>query len=113
MDFKQLIKSASLFCFFIFSNYISFSQKNYNYWNTNTQLINWRFINQISNIKYSDFDNDGDPDVLYSTINDKISIAWIDDDDDMKYSDKEGDTDNDCLLIDRNSDNIFAGPFDF
>lgn len=113
MDFKQLIKSASLFFFFISFNYNSFSQKKYNYWNTNTQLINWRFVNQISNIKYSDLDNDGDPDVLYSTINDKISIAWIDDDDDMKYGDKEGDTDNDCLLIDRNNDNIFAGPFDF
>jgi hypothetical protein len=31
----------------------------------------------------------------------------------MKWEDKEGDTDNDCLLIDKNKDGVFAGPFDF
>ena len=62
--------------------------------------------------KTEDLDNDGDPDLIYSTIFDSISIIWIDDDDDMKPTDREGDLDNDCLLIDRNNDGIYAGPGD-
>lgn len=59
-----------------------------------------------------DLDNDGDPDLLYSTLFDSIPAIWIDDDDDMNASDWEGDLDNDCLIIDRNRDGIFAGPGD-
>lgn len=59
-----------------------------------------------------DLDNDGDPDLIYSTIFDSIPIIWVDDDDDMKSSDREGDLDSDCLLIDRNNDGIYAGPGD-
>ncbi len=61
---------------------------------------------------FQDLDNDGDPDLLFSTVFDSIPIIWIDDDDDMKTSDWEGDLDNDCLIIDRNNDGIFAGPGD-
>ncbi len=90
----------------------AFTQTNA-YWNKNTQLLPWRLQPIFSKISYTDLDKDGDPDVLRAFINDSISIAWIDDDDDMKQGDAEGDTDNDCLLIDKNRDNIFAGPNDF
>jgi hypothetical protein len=83
------------------------------YWNSNTQLLPWRMMPTISKATYVDLDKDGDPDILRAMINDSIPILWIDDDDDMRYGDKEGDTDNDCLLIDKNKDCIFAGPFDF
>lgn len=91
-----------------------FSQKSMMpYWNKNTQLIPWRVVPIVSEINYIDLDKDGDPDILKAVINDSIPILWIDDDDDMRLGDKEGDTDNDCLLIDKNSDGIYAGPFDF
>ncbi len=61
---------------------------------------------------YIDKDNDGDPDLIQNFIHDTLMIYWIDDDDDMTFADTEGDLDNDCLLIDRNSDGIFAGPGD-
>ena len=67
----------------------------------------------VTKVTYLDLDKDGDPDVLKAIINDSIPILWIDDDDDMKYGDINGDTDNDCLLIDKNKDGIFAGPYDF
>jgi len=84
------------------------------YWNEKTQLVPWRLplVADKSTVSYVDLDGDGDPDVLKTTIMDGIPIMWIDDDDDMKYGDLEGDQDNDCLLIDRNNDGIFAGPFD-
>ncbi|MCG6186184.1 hypothetical protein [Maribellus maritimus] len=59
-----------------------------------------------------DLDNDGDPDLIKSTVFDTIPVFWIDDDDDMQPSDWEGDLDSDCLIIDRNNDGIFAGPGD-
>ncbi len=65
-----------------------------------------------SAIRHFDLDNDGDPDIIKSFINDTIPIIWIDDDDDMGTADTEGDLDNDCLLVDRNNDGIFAGPYD-
>jgi len=83
------------------------------YWNHGTQLIPWRFPlpdNQM--VRHIDLDSNGDPDLIYSFINDSIPIIWIDDDDDMKWTDFEGDTDNDCVLIDRNRDGIFAGSSD-
>lgn len=88
-------------------------QKPLPYWNNKTQLLPWRFSPQITNITYQDLDNDGDPDVLKAMLNGNIPIMWIDDDDDMKNRDTEGDTDSDCLLIDTNSDGVFAGPKDF
>ena len=85
-----------------------------NYWNYNTQLTPWRLPIPLdpTKIQQIDLDNDGDPDVLKTFINDSIPILWIDDDDDMKWNDFDGDMDNDCLLIDRNRDGIFAGPRD-
>ena len=82
------------------------------YWNNHTQLVPWRFPVTTA-VKREDLDGDGDPDLIRSFINDSIPVIWIDDDDDMKSTDFEGDTDNDCLLVDRNRDGIFAGPFDF
>ncbi len=85
-----------------------------NFWNRNNQLVPWRIpLAAGQQYRHEDLDNDGDPDLIYSFINDSIPTIWIDDDDDMKSSDFEGDTDNDCLLIDRNHDGIFAGPLDF
>lgn len=110
---KKLINSA-IFLVIIFYSSSLFSQKNnISYWNDNTQLLPWRMIPTISKITYLDLDKDGDPDILKAMLNDSIPILWIDDDDDMKMEDKEGDTDDDCLLIDKNKDGIFAGPFDF
>ncbi len=85
------------------------------YWNQNTQLIPWRMVPALNkkDIKQVDLDKDGDPDLLYYTIQDSIPVVWIDDDDDMKWNDTEGDTDSDCLLIDKNKDGVFAGPYDF
>lgn len=84
------------------------------YWNSDTRLTPFRFplVTDKSNIEYIDLDNDGDPDVLKTTILDGIPIIWIDDDDDMKHGDCEGDTDNDCILIDKDKDGRFAGPND-
>lgn len=84
------------------------------YWNSNTQLTPWRLPIPLDpeKIQQLDLDNDGDPDVIKSFINDSIPILWIDDDDDMKSTDFEGDIDNDCLLVDSNNDGIFAGPYD-
>ena len=92
--------------------FTAFSQKN-GYWNYNTQLTPWRVPFPMNNhYRQVDLDNDGDPDLIYSFINDSIPVIWIDDDDDMKASDFEGDIDNDCILIDRNRDGIYAGPED-
>lgn len=84
------------------------------YWNTNTQLTNWRLplVSDKNKIEYIDLDHDGDPDILKTFILDGIPIMWIDDDDDMKLGDLEGDQDNDCLLVDKNRDGKFAGPSD-
>ena len=84
------------------------------YWNSKTQLTPFRLplVIDKSKIEYIDLDNDGDPDILKTTILDGIPIMWIDDDDDMQYGDTEGDTDNDCLLIDKDKDGRFAGPND-
>lgn len=99
-------------CFFCMAGIVS-AQQPVPYWNRNTQLIPWRMEPSVAGINQVDIDKDGDPDLLKAIINDSIPILWIDDDDDMKWGDVEGDTDNDCLLIDKNKDGIFAGPFDF
>ena len=83
------------------------------YWNRNTQLLPWRMTPSVSKPEYIDLDKDGDPDILKAFVNDSIPVLWIDDDDDMMWTHADGDTDNDCLLIDRNKDGIFAGPWDF
>lgn len=101
---KNLILCLS-FCF-------SFSIVNAQQVNIEKTLIRSLKPNFTSIPKTVDLDNDGDPDLMYSTVFDSISIIWIDDDDDMKNSDWEGDLDNDCLIIDRNNDGIFAGPGD-
>jgi hypothetical protein len=111
---KKYLINSTIFLIIIFYSSSLFSQKNnISYWNHNTQLLPWRMVPTISKITYLDLDKDGDPDILKAMLNDSIPILWIDDDDDMKQGDKEGDTDNDCLLIDKNEDGIFAGPFDF
>ncbi len=65
-----------------------------------------------SRVSYIDLDNDNDPDVLRTFINDSIPCQWIDDDDDMKNGDKQGDLDNDCLMIDRNKDGKYGDELD-
>ncbi|MEY3820454.1 MAG: hypothetical protein RL337_635 [Bacteroidota bacterium] len=107
----QKIGTLFVTLFFILSAYSQ--QSELPYWNRNTQLIPWRLVPSISNCIHIDLDKDGNPDILKAFLNDSIPILWIDDDDDMKWEDKEGDTDNDCLLIDKNKDGVFAGPFDF
>jgi len=80
------------------------------YWNSNTLLNSYRpsAPQTSAKVEYIDLDNDGDPDILRTTIN-GFPVQWIDDDDDMKYGDTEGDTDNDCLMIDRNRDGHYGG----
>jgi hypothetical protein len=84
------------------------------YWNEKTQLIPWRIplVSDTKNIEYIDLDNDGDPDILKTTILNGVPIMWIDDDDDMKIGYLEGDQDNDCVCVDINKDGIFAGERD-
>jgi len=114
--FKRLKKNIH-FCIISLSLLIttdSWSQNKVDYWNHNTMLTPWRIpMNSFNNpVEYIDLDNDGDPDILKTTIFDGIPVMWIDDDDDMQYGDTEGDTDNDCLLVDRNRDGKFGGPLD-
>lgn len=110
---RNLINGAFFFVIIFCSSNLLSQKNNIPYWNYNTQLLPWRTVPIISKITYLDLDKDGDPDILKAMLNDSIPILWIDDDDDMKEGDREGDTDNDCLLIDKNTDGIFAGPFDF
>jgi hypothetical protein len=69
------------------------------------------FVNNYK-VTYLDLDNDGDPDVLKTSINDSIPIQWIDDDDNMKYGDVQGDMNNDCLMVDRNKDGKYGDELD-
>ena len=57
------------------------------YWNQNTQLLPWRIPlpAKAGSYRQDDLDKDGDPDLIYSVINDSIPVIWIDDDDDMKW----------------------------
>ena len=83
------------------------------YWGTNVYLTPFRLpLPDMESIKYIDIDKDGDPDVLQATINGKMKIQWIDDDDDMKEGDMEGDMDSDCLMLDRNGDGQYGGDYD-
>jgi hypothetical protein len=113
MVIKYLINGVVFLIIIFYSSSVCSQKNNIPYWNSNTQLIPFRIVPIISKIDYLDLDKDGDPDILKAMLNDSIPILWIDDDDDMKQGDIEGDTDNDCLLIDKNRDSIFAGPFDF
>ena len=97
---------------FVFLSTFSYTPSWAQYWNRNTQLLPFRMVPALSKIERIDLDKDGDPDILKAMINDSIPIAWIDDDDDMQQDQTEGDTDSDCLLIDKNRDGIFAGPWD-
>ena len=84
------------------------------YWNDRSCLIPFRLpiVADIASIEYIDLDNDGQPEILKTTILDSIPTMWIDDDGDMQYGDLEGDTDNDCLIVDRNRDGVWGGPMD-
>lgn len=108
----KLIKSAGIIVLFL-STFVAHSQPQEPYWNKQTQLIPWRMVPVVQVQQIADLDKDGDPDVIIALLNDSIPVLFIDDDDDMKWSDQQGDTDNDCLLLDRNRDGIFAGPWDF
>jgi len=80
------------------------------YWNTDTQLTPFRLpMSALDAVpEYEDLDQDGDPDVLRTTLADGNMVQWIDDDDDMKYGDLEGDTDSDCLMVDLNKDGLYG-----
>ncbi|MFH4967441.1 hypothetical protein V8G61_04475 [Gaetbulibacter sp. M240] len=112
MHYRLLRYLPSIIAFFLFTSLGAQTKTDVDYWNKDTQLLPWRLDPMISNITYIDLDSDGDPDVLRGVLWDHIQIMWIDDDDDMKFGDLEGDTDSDCLLIDKNRDGLFAGPYD-
>lgn len=84
------------------------------YWNEKTQLIPWRIapVTDLSTLKYTDFDSDGDPDMLQGKLSNGMSFVWIDDDDDMQQGDAEGDTDSDCLCVDIDGDGKYGGTRD-
>lgn len=82
------------------------------YWNTHTQLVPWRLPMDNTQVEYIDLDQDGDPDVLITSILGDIPVIWIDDNDNMQYGDAEGDMTDDCILIDRDRDGRFGGPND-
>jgi hypothetical protein len=108
----KLVKLFGVLCFSLVSIAGS-SQSPGAYWNKQTQLIPWRIVPVVALQQMVDLDKDGDPDVIKALLNDSIPVLFIDDDDDMKWADQQGDTDNDCILLDRNRDGIFAGPWDF
>ncbi len=108
----KLIKSASIVVLLL-SAFVAQSQLQQPYWNKQTQLIPWRMTPVVQVQQLIDLDKDGDPDAIKALLNDSIPVLFIDDDDDMKWNDQQGDTDSDCLLLDRNRDGIFAGPWDF
>lgn len=108
----KLLKLASVFCF-TFISVAGNTQAPVPYWNKQTQLLPWRMVPVVQVQQVVDLDKDGDPDVIKALLNDNVPVLFIDDDDDMKWTDQQGDTDNDCLLLDRNRDGIFAGPWDF
>ena len=101
-----------LLLFLLHSALMTVAQTPLRYWNRNTQLLPWRMTPSVTKPEFIDLDKDGDPDILKAFVNDSIPVLWIDDDDDMMWMHADGDTDNDCLLIDRNKDGIFAGPWD-
>jgi hypothetical protein len=90
------------------------AQKQSEFWNHKTTLLPYRLPlpEDMESFKRIDLDKDGDPDLIRYTILDSIPVMWIDDDDDMRWTDIEGDMDNDCLLLDKNKDGRFAGPWD-
>lgn len=107
---KFIISIAIVFnAFFAFSQEQSFRNPQ-----LNEMLSPFRIPlpGNISSVKYEDLDNDGDPDILKSTIAGGINILWIDDDDDMKIGDLEGDMDNDCVMFDLNNDGKYGSEKD-
>ncbi|WP_339712614.1 hypothetical protein [uncultured Kriegella sp.] len=84
------------------------------YWNENLLLTSFRIPppQHGTPIIYKDLDRDGDPDLLQTLTINNFPVQWIDDDDDMKEGDLSGDLDSDCLMIDRNRDGTYGGPFD-
>ena len=75
-------------------------------------LTPFRMPLPVGEIKYTDLDNDGDPDLLHATLPNNIKVIWIDDDDDMQPGDREGDLDNDCVMIDLNNDGKYGSEKD-
>lgn len=86
---KQINILSGIILIFILSIPGGSAQENQQkkYWNQNTQLVPWRLPLLVKSEKYRqiDLDHDGDPDLIYTTINDSIPAIWIDDDDDMKW----------------------------
>ncbi|MCB9310169.1 MAG: hypothetical protein H6567_08940 [Lewinellaceae bacterium] len=78
----------------------------------NRGVVPFKIHTIFSDNKFEDLDHDGDPDVLYSKLENGMSCLWIDDDDDMKISDLQGDLDSDCLVIDMNGDGNYGGELD-
>ncbi|MBL7968444.1 MAG: hypothetical protein JNK09_15675 [Prolixibacteraceae bacterium] len=108
------MKKTLLFLSIIVGPLLLNAQPDNRYWNSNTQLIPWRFpfTSEISAIEKIDLDNDKDTDVLKGKWLNGLTYIWIDDDDDMKTGHLEGDTDNDCLCVDMDGDGLYGGPRD-
>ena len=104
------MKISILTMIIIVVGYVLAAQDVKPYWNSNIPLNPYRLPPAPigTKIKFTDLDNDGDPDVLETMTINNTPVRWIDDDDDMKYTDTEGDTDNDCLMIDRDKDGKFG-----
>lgn len=84
---NKILMALITFVFLSFFSVQAFAQK---FWNHNTRLIHWRPpLSSLNSIYHEDLDGDGDPDLLHMTINDSISVIWIDDDDDMSVNDIE------------------------
>ncbi len=61
---------------------------------------------------FTDFDGDGDPDALRTTIR-GYEVILVDDDDDMTWQTTDRDLDSDMIIVDKDRDLVFDGPDDF
>ena len=111
----KIIINTIFFLGMVYSLNPIYAQENSSrYWNENLPLTSFRIPPPPHGtaVIYKDLDGDGDPDLLQTLTINNFPVQWIDDDDDMKVGDLSGDLDSDCLMIDRNRDGIYGGPYD-
>ncbi|SDL32781.1 hypothetical protein [Kriegella aquimaris] len=111
---KIIIKTVLFLGIAFALNPICGQENSSRYWNENLPLTSFRIPPPPHGapIIYKDLDGDGDPDLLQTLTINNFPVQWIDDDDDMKEGDLSGDLDSDCLMIDRNMDGKYGGPYD-